>query len=140
MILTLALSSSSEHFSEEKVVMIDDQDMSSREQEGGQSSSRGTTMAEQEAAIDVQLFPEDQYVSDFPFKDPVAAFMELYFSESLKVSDFFSSPMFSGEYDFRKEFLSLWLHFKLHLLINDKDEISSVLKLLGWLLWKSSFT
>jgi hypothetical protein len=38
-------------------------------------------MAEQEAAIDVQLFPEEQHVSYLLFKDPVAAFMELYFSE-----------------------------------------------------------
>ena len=52
------LSSSSEHFSEEKVVMIDDQNLSSRKKEGCQSSSRGTVMVEQEAAIDVQLFPE----------------------------------------------------------------------------------
>jgi hypothetical protein len=112
----------------------------SKEQEDDQSSSRGTIMVEQEFSIDVQLFPEEQHVSYLLFKDPVAAFMELYFSESLKVSDFFSLPVFLGKYGFLKDFLSLLFHVKHYLLISDKDEISSVLKLLGWLLWKSTFT
>jgi hypothetical protein len=87
-----------------------------------------------------QEFSVNQHFYDLGFKDPVAVFMELYFLEGLKVSDFFSSPMFSGEYDFRKEFLLRLLLSRHHLLISDKDEISSVLKFLGWLLWKSSFT
>jgi hypothetical protein len=41
-------------------------------------------MAEQEAAIDVQLFSEEQHVTYLPFKDPVAAFMDVYFSKDLK--------------------------------------------------------
>ena len=90
-------------------------------------------MAEQEFSV-------DQHFSDLGFKDPMAVFMELYFSESLKVSDFFSLPMFSGKYDFRKEFLLRLLLSRHHLLISDKDEIYLVLKLLGWLLWKSTFT
>jgi hypothetical protein len=57
--------------------------------------------------------------------------MELYFSEGLKVSYFFSSPMFSGEYDFWKEFLLQLLLSRHHLLISDQDEISSIFELLG---------
>jgi hypothetical protein len=91
-------------------------------------------MAEQEVVIDVQWFPKDQHVSDLPFKDPVAAFMELYFSESWKVSDFFSSPMFSGEYGFQKEFLLLLLHFRTQLLINDRyGSQHSLNQLQSWL-------
>ena len=82
----------------------------------------------------------DQHVCDLGFKDPVVAFMDSYFSEKPKISDFLSLPLFMGEYGFWKDFLSLLLHVKHHLLISDKDEISSVFKLLGWLLWKSAFT
>lgn len=39
--------------------MIHDQDLISREQKDDQFSSRGTVMEEHEAAINVQLFPED---------------------------------------------------------------------------------
>jgi len=131
--LNTAISSSSEHYSEEEVVVFDDHKLISREQEGHKSCSRGTI-------INVQLFPKDQQVSDLSFKDPVAAFIESYILENLKVSDFFSLHMFPGEYSFLKEFLSLLLHFRYHLLINDKDKFYSVLKLLGWLLWKSVFT
>ena len=94
------LLSSCEHYSDKEIVVFDDHELISRGQEDDQSSCRGTIMAEQEADIDVQLFPEEQHVSYILFKDPVAVFMELHFSEGLKVSDFFSSPMFSGEYDF----------------------------------------
>jgi hypothetical protein len=93
----IILSSSSENFFEEEVVMIDDQNLRSREQEGDQFSSKGTTMIEQEAAIDVQLFSEEQYVTYFPFQDLVAVFMDLYFSENLKISDCLSFPMFMGD-------------------------------------------
>jgi hypothetical protein len=79
-------------------------------------------------------------VSDPSFKDPVAAFIESYISEKLKVSDFFSLHMFPIEFGFVNDFLSLLLHFKHQLLISKNDEIISVLKLLGWMLWKSSFT
>ena len=72
----------------------------------------------------------DQYVSDLGFKDPVASLMESYFSDHLKVSDFIYLPALLGDYCFLKEFLSLLLHFRHHLLINDMDEIFSVLKLL----------
>ena len=87
-----------------------------------------------------QLFSKDQHVFDLPFKDPVAAFMDLYFSENLKISYFLILPSFMGKYDFLNEFLSPLLHFRHQLLISDKDEISSIFKLLGWLLWKSTFT
>jgi hypothetical protein len=138
--LDIVSSSCSDHFSEEKVIMINDHKLISRELEGDQSSSKGTVTAEREAAIDVQFFPEDQYVSDLCFQDPVAAFMESYISGNLKISDFFSSLMFTGEYSFLNEFYSLLLHFQHQLLSSDRDKVSSVLKLLGWLLWKSTFT
>ena len=134
------LSSSFVHLSEEEVTIIDDQSLISNGQKYDQSSYRETIMAEQEAVIDVQLFPEEQDVSYLLYKDPVAAFMELHFLEGLKVSDFSNSLMFSGKYGFLKISLSLWLHIQHHLLINNKDKISSVFKLLGWLLWKSAFT
>jgi hypothetical protein len=130
------LSSSSENFSKEEVVMIDDQNLRSREQEGDQFSSKGTTMAEQEAAIDVQLFSEEQHVTYLPFKDPVAAFMDVYFSKDLKISDFLSLSLFVGKYSFMNEFYSPFLHFKHQLWSSDRDKVSSVLKLPGWLLWK----
>jgi hypothetical protein len=91
--LNIDVSSSSKHFSEEKIIMIDKKDLISREQKDEQSPSLETVMAEQEFFV-------DQHFSDIGFKDPMAVFMELYFSEGLKVSYFFSSPMFSGEYDF----------------------------------------
>jgi hypothetical protein len=134
------LLSSCEHYYSKEVVVFDDHELISRRQEDDQSFCRRTVMAEQEAAIDVQLFLKEQHVSYLLFKDPVVAFMELRFSEVLKVSDFFNSPMFSGKYGFPKSSLSLWLHVQHHLLISKKDKISSVFKLLGWLLWKSAFT
>jgi hypothetical protein len=125
-----ALSSHSEYYSEEEVIVFDDHKVITKEQKGNQSSNR-------EAVIEMQLFPEDQEVSDFSFKDPVAAFIESYISESLKISNFFSLHMFLGEFGFVNDFLSLLLHFKHQLLISVNDENISVLKLLGWLLWKS---
>ena len=90
--------------------------------------------------MDMQLFPEKQNVSYFLSKDPVVVFMDLYFSKNLTISDFLSLPVFLGKYDFLKNSLSLWLHVQHHLLISKKDKISSVFKLLGWLLWKLAFT
>jgi hypothetical protein len=81
-------------------------------------------------------FSMDQHVYDLGFKDPVAAFMEQYLSENPKNLDFLSSQMFPGGYGFLNDFLSLLLNFRHHLLIGNMDEIISVLKLIGWLLWK----
>jgi hypothetical protein len=120
-----------EHQSEERVVVMDDQDLITRELEGHQYSNKEVIMDE--------TFM-DQHASDFSFKDPVAALMESYGSEYVKISDFFYSSSLPGEYCFLKEFLSLLLHFIHHLFISDMDEIFSVLKLLEWLLWKSAFT
>jgi hypothetical protein len=128
------LSSSSENFSEEEVVMIDDQNLRSREQEGDQFSSKGIAMAEQEVSIDVQLFSKEHHVTCLPFKDPLAAFMDVYFSKDLKISYFLSLSLFVGKYSFMNEFYSPFLHFKHQLLSSDRDKVSSVLKLLGWLL------
>jgi hypothetical protein len=136
----LVLLSSCQHHSDNEMVDFADHELISRRQGDDQSSCRRTIMAEQEAAIDVQLFLEEQHVSYLLFKDPVAAFMELRFSEVMKVLDFFNLPMFSSKYGFPKSSLSLWLHVQHHLLISKKDKISSVFKLLGWLLWKLAFT
>jgi hypothetical protein len=127
------LLSSCDHYSEEEVVVFDDHKLISREPEDDQSSSRGKVMVEQEFSV-------DQHFSDLGFKDPVVAFMESYIPENPKISDFLNSSAFPGEYGFLNDSLSLLLHVKHHLLISDKDEIISVLKLLGWLLWKSTFT
>jgi hypothetical protein len=75
----LVLLSSCQHHSDNEMVAFVDHELISRGQEDDQSSCRGTVMAEQEAAIDVQLFLEEQHVSYLLFKDPVAAFMELHF-------------------------------------------------------------
>jgi hypothetical protein len=96
-------------------------------------------LAEEQVMVEQEFFV-DQHVFDLPFKDPVAAFMESYIPENPKISDFLSSHMFLGEYGFLNEFLSLLLHFRNHLLIGDRDKVLSVLKLLEWLLWKSTFT
>jgi hypothetical protein len=128
------LLSSCENYSDKEIVVFDDHELISREPEDYSSSVREIIMAEQVSAIDGQ---HDSYLL---LEYPVAAFMDLYFSEKLKISDFLSLPLFMGEYGFLDELLSLLFHVQLHLLINDKDEIISVLKLLGWLLWKSAFT
>jgi hypothetical protein len=129
----IVLSSSPEQYSKEEVVVFDDHNLLSREPESHQSSSIEEVMVE-------QVFSLDQHVYELSFKDPMATFMESYISENLKFSDFLNSQMFPGGYGFLNKFLSLLLHFKHHLLIGGMDEIISVLKLLGWLLWKSSFT
>jgi hypothetical protein len=99
------LSSFCEHYSDKEIVNFDDHELISRGQEGDQFSSKGTTMVEQEATIDVQLFSEEQHVTYLPFKDPVAAFMDVYFSKDLKISDFLSLSLFVGKYSFMNEFL-----------------------------------
>ena len=104
--------SSCNHYAEEKFEIFYDHKLILREQERHQFSNRGS-------AIDVKLFLEDQHVFDLPFKDLVATFMELYFSEILKFSYFSSLPIFSGEYDLQKEFILLLLHFKHKLLLSD---------------------
>jgi hypothetical protein len=121
-----------DHYSEEGVVATDDQDLITTELEGYQFSSR-------EAVMNEQLFSVDQHFSDLGFKDLVAALMESYISNHLKISDFIS-PAFTGEYGFLKDFLSLLICFSYYLFISDRDKIISVLKLLEWLLWKSAFT
>jgi hypothetical protein len=72
--------------------------------------------------------------------DPIAIYMESYVSYFLKISNCIISPILMGEYGFMKEFMSLLLYFYYYSLISDIDEIILVIKLLEWLLWKSSFT
>ena len=85
------------------------------------------------------FFPGDQQVSDLGFKDSFAALLESSFSDFLKIL-FFISPSFTSEYGFLKDSLSLLVYFCFYVLVNDRDKIILVLKLLEWLLWKSAFT
>jgi hypothetical protein len=128
-----ALSSFSEHYSEEEVKGFDDHKVIIKEEEGYQSFGR-------EAVIQVEFFPEDQQISDISFKDPVATFIESYISENMKTSDLLNLSVFLDDFGFVNDFLSLMLHFKHQILISEDDEIISVLKLLGWMLWKFVFT
>jgi hypothetical protein len=116
-----------------KKLSFDDQELISKGQKGYLFSSKGGMYA-------WKLFSVDQHVSNLSFKDPVAAYMESYVSDFLKISDFIISPIFMGEYGFLKEFMSLLLYFCYYSLISGIDEIISVIKLLEWLLWKSAFT
>jgi hypothetical protein len=75
-----------------------------------------------EAFMDEKLFYVDQHASDLGFKDPVAAYMESYVSDFLKISDCIISPIFMGEYGFLKEFMSLLLYLCYYSLISDIDE------------------
>jgi hypothetical protein len=72
--------------------------------------------------------------------DPIAIYMESYVSDFLKFSNSIISLILMGEYGFMKEFMSLFLYLNYYSLISDIDEIISIIKLLEWLLWKSSFT
>ena len=85
-------------------------------------------------------FSLSQYNCDSSFKDPVAVLLESYLSDSLKTSDFIMSPIVRDEYDLLKK--SLWLLFWFHnyMQISSINEVPSVIKLLRWLLWKSTFT
>jgi hypothetical protein len=76
----------------------------------------------------------------FQFHDPVNEYIELHFSNSLEHVELIFLSACPGEYGFLNEFLSLLLHFKHQLLISDREEVSSILKLLEWLLWKATFT
>ena len=81
----------------------------------------------------------NQQFCDYGFEDPVAALLQSYLSDSLTFSDFIISPILVGEHDSLKEFQSLLSHFCYSLLISGIDEIISVIKLLEWLLWKTTF-
>ena len=118
-----ALSLSSEHYSEEEVIVFDDHKLITKEQESHQSSGR-------KAVIEVQIFHEDQQISDISFKYPVAAYIESYISENMKNSDFLNLSVFPNDFGFVNNFLSLLLHFKHQVFISDIDKVSSIFKLL----------
>jgi hypothetical protein len=93
-----------------------------------------------EAFIQGQLFFVSQNVFDLGFRDPVAALMELYISDPLKILDFVYSSVFTSEYSFLKVYLSLLISFSYFLLSSDRDKVILVLRLLQWLLWKYVYT
>jgi hypothetical protein len=82
----------------------------------------------------------NQYVSDSGFKDPVVILLDPYILDHPKASDFIYSSIFSGEYGFMSDYLSLVICLCYYLLISNKDKTISILKLLEWILWKSFFT
>jgi len=88
----------------------------------------------------VELFTKDQQISDISFKAPGASFIESYILENMKTYNLLNLSVFPDDFGFVNDFLSLLLHFKHQILISENDEIISVLKLLGWLLWKFAFT
>ena len=126
--LNHVLSSSCDRDFEERVGSTDDQDLITRELESHLFASK-------DAFMDEQLF----YIDQPGFKDPVAALMESYNLDHLKISDF-TSPTLLGEYGFSKDSLSLILYLSYYQMISDRDKVISVLKLLEWVLWKFSFT
>jgi hypothetical protein len=63
----------------------------------------------------------------------VGDLIELYISDPLQVSDLIHSSISAGEYEFM-------ICFSYFLLSSDRDKVITVLKLLRWLLWKSTFT
>jgi hypothetical protein len=85
-------------------------------------------------------FSLNQYNCDSSFKDPMAVLLKSYLLDSLKISDFIMSLIFRDEYDLLKK--SLWLLFWFHnyMQISSINEVHLVIKLLRWLLWKSTFT
>jgi hypothetical protein len=79
----------------------------------------------------VELFPEDQQISNISFKDPVVAFIESYILENMKTLNLLNLSVCPDDFGFVNDFLSQLLHFKHQILISEDDEIISVLKLLG---------
>ena len=77
---------------------------------------------------------------DLDFRDPVTDLIELLTSGPMKVLDFIHSSISTGEYDFLKAYLLLLICFNYFLLSSVRDKVITVLKLLRWLLWKSTFT
>jgi hypothetical protein len=72
--------------------------------------------------------------------DPITIYMETYVSDFLKISNCIISLILMGEYGFLKELMLLLLYFYYYSLTSDIYEIILVIKLLEWVLWKSSFT
>ena len=97
-------------------------------------------MVGHEPAINIQFLHEVHHVSKMCLKDPVAAFIESYVSGKMEFLDFLNLSVFPEDFAVVNNFLSLLLHFKHKILISKDDEIISVLKLIGWMLWKFAFT
>ena len=123
----------SDYFYEEEIVIFDNQELITRGQESHLFSNKGKSIYR-------QSFFLNQQASDHGFDDPVAAYMESYVSNLMKISDFSNSPVLRSECDSRKKFLSMLSFFYYFLLSSLLDEIISVIKMLEWLLWKSTFT
>jgi hypothetical protein len=125
---------SCDHHAENKeTAIVDDQNLISREPEGCLFSSKEECMYEQLSFL-------NQQVSNHGLEDPIAAYMESYVSDCLKIPVFIISQVFMGKHVSLKEFLSLFSDLCYSLLISGMDGIPSVMKLLEWLLWKFSFT
>jgi hypothetical protein len=121
-ILNLVIQLSCDYYSEEETVTLDDEELLSKKQGAHIFSNKGECMHWHSSFL-------NQHVSDHGFENPVAVFLESYFSDSLKISDFIISLAFAGEYGFLKDFPLMLLYFCHYVLITGKDEIISVLKL-----------
>ena len=135
-----ALSSSPERCSEEEAIVFNDHKESIKESENHKSFSKGIVMVRHEPAINIQFLPEVQHVLEMCLKYEVAAFIESYVSGKMVFSNFLNLSVFPEDFGVVNNFLSLLLHFKHQILISKDDEIILVLKLIGWVLWKFSFT
>jgi hypothetical protein len=87
-----------------------------------------------------QSFFMNQNAFDLDFRDPMVDLIELLISDPMKVPYFIHSSIYTSEYDFLKAYLLLLICFSYFLLSSDRNKVITVLKLLRWLLWKSTFT
>ena len=121
------------HAENKETAIVDYQDLISRGPEGCLFSSKEECMYE-------QLYFLNQKVSNHGLEDPIAAYMESYVSDFLKIPVFITSQVFMGKYVSLKEFISLFSDLCYSILFSGLDGIPSVMKLLECLLWKFSFT
>jgi hypothetical protein len=80
-----------------------------------------------------QAYLLDQHKFSLDFEDPITFLLESHFSQFLMVSNLGISLSCLGEYDFPNKFSSRMLGFWCNLLIDDKEEVLLVTKLLEWL-------
>jgi hypothetical protein len=131
--LNLVVQLPCDHSYEEETATVDDQEFVSKEQGGHLFATRETFTKEQPSLLKK---PKFYHV----IHDPIAIYMESYVSDFLKISNCIISPILTGKYGFMNDLMLLLLYFFYYSLISGIDEIISVIKLLEWLLWKSTFT
>ena len=121
------------HAENKKTTIVDDQNLISREPKGCLFSSKEECMYEQLSFLNKQ-------VSNHGLEDPIAAYMDSYVLDCLKILVFITSQVFMGKHVSLKEYFSLFSDLCYSLLISGMDGIPSFMNFLEWLLWKFSFT